>query len=303
MTIDMASMNQEDPTVVVDETDLPSPYDVGASIPPQGGWLVAITWEYGYRIPDVHHFDIYRQISGCSDWTKLEPGIDPDKRESTLKVDDGQECRFIVSAVGKNGMVSDSEPSAWVRADTSSLIPTGIRKAFPSTSRKIFIVWDYVPQAAGYLVEAVDKDGCVYLTTKVSDPKAPYTLLEGVHPEDSFTARVTTLTELQGGAGLGGTLSAEEHIVLDKMTSLQWGVFPLTDPKSDDVPPFTQGVILLLCADDTPSVHVGIDSYAYEGPWDNRNGHKSAAISYSVPSSDPIRVYVRISPPSSAHQD
>lgn len=283
-------------TVLADDTDLPAPYDVAADN--LKGWTVDVLWEYGYRAADLRCFEIEQQVSGSCEWETTEVSVGKDHRQTAVTFSDVQEYRFRVCARSKDGTCSHSEPTPWIKAEVGSLIPTGIRKALPSTKQKVFLTWDYVSQAGGYLLEAVDTEGKTYASAHVTNPKTPYALLRGPHPADSFTARVSVLRPGETPETCDKKVSAEQEISLDNSKSLQWTILPTKDTMSDEVAPYTRGVILFLCADETSSVTVGINGYAYDGPWDDHNGHKSAVIDYTVPSEKPLSLYVRSTAPS-----
>ena len=279
------------------EDELPAPFDLFVDHSPEGEWSVMLRWEYGYRFAEISHFEIYRQEQGSDQWELVTADIPGSSRTSMDTLPGAHSYTYAVMGVShdkrRTPMSSAATGTAgnfpyYVSPRIQTREPTGIRKPIPSTRNKVFLTWDPHPQAAGYLLEAIGRDGIPYLSTHVPDPLHPVALLHGPHPEKNFTARVSVLRQSPKGKRVVAS-SSDSQITLDEVSHPRFTVLDLSVQETPSVAPDrTRGVVLALAEARQPP-HLVVNGALHDDAWRvDDDGHASAVVGYVAPVSGGI---------------
>jgi len=294
--------DSEDPT-----GPLQPPYGLTVVPAAEGGWSVKLTWQYSYRFGELSSFSVSRLRSGDAEWEVVESGIPNTSRTHTDVLPDESGYTYTVTAHpadGSDPLVSDPPLDAagqviYITADSDSIKPQNIRKPLRSTVEKMFIAWNYHPDASSYLLEAIDEVGMPYYSVHVTDVLAPYGLFVGPHPTDMITVRVTLMRRYDDGTEYEASY-AEEQFFVDDIRDPHFGVL---DIEGQDATTLLQrnlafGVVLALAefGEDIANLNVNGITYGADA-WSDHGGHKSATIEYCVPAGSAPVVGMRITAP------
>lgn len=301
---DVAAPAELETAVLTDTAEIPAPYDVKLRHADEGGWAITVGWEYGYRIDEVHHFEVHRRMKGIEGWTRVGTDIPPGERTWTdIQPGGFYAYTYTVSAISHEGERATSdepvlpgaesgESTQYITPEPRTAKPSGIRKPLPSTSRAVFVAWDPHPQASSYRLEALDVDGQVYATARVANPKIPVGLLVADHPADLFTVRVHILRRGADGTEYDAS-SGDREIALDHVPEAHLTVYDLFAQEPDIAANRTHGVILALSEDKRPAPVI-VNGIPHPEAWVEHEGHFSALIQYVAPMSTGITATVSV---------